>query len=196
MTPLLHNFKTKAHDLPRLFKDTMTLKDFCKKLEKQALIDPDRYPINKYLGDGFEFFIELLLYLHPCDNRLGVYNYKPNQINDNGVDGTGVNINLQPCVVQVKYRSNATTHLTTNEDNLSNLITDGMASFHVVFDQNNSKNYRHFIFTTAAGLNFYTDAEMFKSKVKCFGNKAISNLIDHNLIFWDKANEIIHGPLQ
>ena len=44
-------------------------------------------------GDAFEFFVELFLALHPTDNRVGVYNYKPNQENDNGVDGVGININ-------------------------------------------------------------------------------------------------------
>lgn len=98
-----HTFLTKAHNPLQLFAETTTLAGFCKKLEKQAQLDPNRYDPRKYVGDGFEFFVELLLLLHPCDNRLGVYDYQPNEINDNGVDGHGVNIRLEPCVVQVKY---------------------------------------------------------------------------------------------
>lgn len=87
---LKHSFQTKSHNLRGLFAETRTLASFCQKLEKQAILDPNRYPSQKYLGDGFEFFIEVLLALHPCDNRLGLSEYSPNEINDNGVDGIGL----------------------------------------------------------------------------------------------------------
>jgi hypothetical protein len=54
-----------------------------------------------------------------------------------------------------------------------------------------SKNYRHFIFTTAEGLNFYTDIEMFKSKVKCIGYNDFRVLLDDNLVFWQTALETV-----
>lgn len=88
---LEHTFLTKAHDIRALYTETKTLKEFCKKLEGQSLKDPIRYPSEKYLGDGFESFIEILLALHPTDNRLGVYDYHPNLTNDNGV--------VAPCVI-------------------------------------------------------------------------------------------------
>jgi uncharacterized membrane protein len=56
---------------------------------------------------------------------------------------------------------------------------------------NDPKNYRHFVFTTAEGLNFYTDQEMFKSKVKCFGYNDFRSMLDNNLIFWTSALEIV-----
>ena len=144
-----------------------------------------------YLGDGFEFFIELFLKLHPVDNRIGIYNYIPIQENDNGVDGIGVNINLEPSVVQIKYRSNKSNLLTATNDHLSNLFSDGMLTHNVISDNTNPKNYRHFVFTTAKGLHFYTDKEMFKNKVKCFGFNELKGLVDNNYIFWDKMREII-----
>jgi hypothetical protein len=186
-----HNFKTKCHDLQGLFKGVSTLSRFMNNLEKQSLIDPGRYPTNNYLGDGFEFFIELLLKLHPVDNRLGIYNYTPIQENDNGVDGIGVNINLEPSVVQIKYRSNKKSMLTATNDHLSNLFSDGMLAHNVVADSINLKNYRHFVFTTADGLHFYTDQEMFKSKVKTFGYKDIKGIVDKNHIFWEKLTNLI-----
>jgi len=137
------------------------------------------------------FFVELFLSLHPTDNRVGVYRYSPNQENDNGVDGVGYNINNEKSVVQIKYRTNVRTELSSNKDSLSNLITDGMMSHGVVADMNNTKNYRHFVFTTADGLNFYTDKEMFKSKVKCFGYNEFRSMLDNNFIFWDKIREIV-----
>jgi len=191
MMQLEHNFKTKAHSLTRLFEGVNKMSQLMRKIEKEAILDTLRYDADKYKGDAFEFFVELFLSLHPTDNRVGVYNYKPNQENDNGVDGTGLNIRSEKSVVQIKYRSNTLTELTTNIDHLGNLITDGMLGHNVVADMNNLKNFRHFVFTTATGMNFYTDQEMFKSKVKCFGYNEFRSLLDNNTIFWDKVREII-----
>ena len=186
-----HQFQTKAHDLISLFQDVNKMSTFMRRLEAQSNIDLLRYESNKYLGDGFEFFIELLLALHLVDNRLGVYNYTPIQKDDNGVDGIGVNILMEPCVVQVKYRSNTQTVLTSNVDHLANLFSDGMLTYNVVSDNLNPKNYRHFVFTTAEGLHFYTDSEMFKGKVKCVGYKELKNLVDGNMPFWNKCREVV-----
>lgn len=187
-----HQFKTKCHNLADLFNDKVnSMSKFMRSLERQSIIDPMRYDSQKYLGDGFEFFIELLLALHPTDNRLGVYNYTPIQANDNGVDGVGVNIRLEPCVVQVKYRSNTQTMLTSNIDHLSNLFSDGMLAHGVTADMEDVKNYRHFVFTTADGLHFYTDAEMFKGKVRCVGYNELRSLVDGNMVFWNRCREIV-----
>lgn len=188
---LEHNFQTKSHSLSRLFKGVNKMSQLIKNIESESMVDPLRYDPDKYKGDAFEFFVELFLSLHPVDNRVGVYNYKPKQENDNGVDGIGINIKGDNSVVQIKYRSNTQTELSSNKDSLSNLITDGMLSHNVIADMSNTKNYRHFVFTTATGLNFYTDQEMFKSKVKCFGYNDFRSLLDNNLIFWDKVREII-----
>lgn len=188
-----HNFKTRCHDLPALFADVNKFSRFMRNLEKQAIIDPLRYDPQKYLGDGFEFFVEVFLSLHPADNRIGVYNYIPIQENDNGVDGTGVNILNEACVAQVKYRSNTQTLLTANTDHLSNLFSDGMLTYNVVADNANPKNYRHFVFTTAEGLHFYTDNEMFKGKVRCFGYKDFKVLLDNNIVFWNKVRELVNN---
>jgi hypothetical protein len=186
-----HQFQTKSHDLVKLFEGIDKMSKFMRRLEEQSIIDPLRYDPNKYLGDGFEFFVELLLALHPVDNRLGVYKYSPNQSNDNGVDGVGVNILLEPCVVQVKYRSNTQTSLTATKDSLSNLFSDGMLAHNVVSDQSNPKNYRHFVFTTADGLHHYTDQEMFKGRVRCVGYNDLRSVVDGNLAFWNKLREVV-----
>ena len=113
-------------------------------------------------------------------------------INDNGVDGVGLNINGDKCVVQIKYRSNNYELLSSNKDNLSNLFSDGMLNHDVVYDNKNKKNYRHFIFTTAKGLHFYTEQEMFKKRIKCFGYKEIKQLVDKNYAFWNTIQESIY----
>ena len=188
---LQHNFKTKSHSLSRLFYGVNKMSQLMRKIEQEAIIDTLRYDAEKYKGDAFEFFVELFLALHPTDNRVGVYNYKPNQENDNGVDGVGINIIGEKSVIQVKYRSNVLSELSTNKDSLANLITDGMMAHGVVADMGNAKNFRHFVFTTATGLNFYTDQEMFKNKVKCFGYDDFRCLLDNNIIFWNKVREIV-----
>ena len=190
-TILQHNFKTKCHSLPALFEGVNKMSQLMYKIQKLSERDPLNYDPDKYKGDAFEFFIELFLMLHPCDNRVGVYDYKPTQDNDNGVDGVGVNIRNQKCVVQIKYRSNPLDVLTTNEAHLSNMITDGMMTYGVVIDTVDKKNFRHFIFTTASGLHYYTENEMFKNRVKCFNYKNFRSMLDNNMVFWNKAREIV-----
>ena len=190
MKALQHNFQTKAHSLTALFDKVDRMSRFMRNVEREALIDPLRYDPVMYVGDAFEFFVELFLLLHSTDNRVGVYEYVPVQENDNGVDGIGVNILKQKCVVQIKYRANTQTLLTATQDHLSNMFSDGMLSHGVVSDNDNSNNFRHFVFTTATGLHFYTDEEMFKKKVRCFGFQDFRNLLDGNMIFWDKCRKI------
>lgn len=191
MIQLQHNFITKAHSIPRLFEGVTKMSQLMRKIETEAILDTLRYESDNYKGDAFEFFVELFLALHPTDNRVGVYNYKPNQENDNGVDGVGINIKGEKSVVQVKYRSNVVQELSSNIDSLGNLITDGMFAHNVIADMSNNNNFRHFVFTTSTGLNFYTDKEMFKSKVRCFGYNDFRSMLDNNFIFWDKARELI-----
>lgn len=190
-TTLQHNFITKAHDLTGLFEGVHKMSQFMRRLETQAQIDPLRYDPFKYIGDGFEFFIELFLMLYSCDKRIGVSNYVPVQENDNGVDGIGINTKGEKCVIQIKYRTDTQGFLTANLDHLSNMISDGQFNHNVVADMLDPKNYRHFIFTTAEGLNFYTDIEMYKSKVKCFGYNDFRVLLDDNITFWNTAREIV-----
>ena len=191
MIQLEHTFKTKAHVLKALFEGTNKMSTFMRKLEQQAELDPDRYDRHKYVGDGFEFFVELFLKLNPTDNRVGVYNYEPTQENDNGVDGIGVNIKGEKCVVQIKFRGNTQILLTATQDHLAHLISDGAIAHGVDPDRINDKNYRHFIFTTAEGLHYYTNDEFFKSRVKCFAFNDFRSMLDGNVVFWDKAMEIV-----
>lgn len=186
-----HGFGLRAHDLTALFNKTNKVSTFMGKLEKQSLIDPDRYDSNKYKGDGFEFLVEILLKSHAYDNRLGITNYEPVQSDDNGVDGVGVNLSGEKCVVQVKYRSNSKTVLTANTDHLSNMISDGMIKHRVVIAEDNTKIPRHYVVTTATGLHHYTDNENFKGFVHCIGFEHLRALLDNNLSFWNLCREIV-----
>ena len=181
-----HQFITTSHDLSGLFNNVNLFSTLMRRIEEQSLIDPIRYDIDKYKGDAFEFFVELFLTINSTDNRVGVYNYKPIPPDeDNGADGTGTNMFGNECVVQVKYRGNTDHLLTANEDHLSNLIVAG-AHLGVSFDLKNKKNFKHFVFTTAKSLHFYTDEHMFEVKVKCFGLEDFRKMVDNNNHFWEE----------
>ena len=190
-TDIQHGFGKRAHDIVGLFDKTNLLSTFMRKLEKQANIDPDRYDRDKYVGDGFEFLMEIFIKSSAFDNRVGITKYEPVQSDDNGVDGVGYNLNREKCAVQIKYRSNTMQTLTANQDHLSNFIADAMFKFKIVAADDNKQVPRHYIFTTGKGLNFYTDSEMFKGFVKCYGNEELRFLLDSNFNFWDLCREIV-----
>lgn len=190
-----HLFLTKCHDIQGLFQNTNKLSTFINKLEKQSIIDPIRYDINKYLGDGFEFFVEVLLKTHYCDNRIGITEYKPIQENDNGVDGIGYNLSGKPSAIQIKFRSNKNTVLTNNEDNLSNLIMWSAIQHKIYPIENLNEVPQHYVITTAKGLHHYTDQEVYKGKVKCIGYDELRSMLDNNLSFWNQCRILIDKSL-
>jgi hypothetical protein len=99
-------------------------------------------------------------------------------------------MNRDKCVVQVKFRGNNAHLLTANEDHLSNLMLAGM-HMGIAFDQENPKNFRHFVFTTAKSLHFFTDEHMFEGKVKCFGLDEFRQMVDNNIPFWNRCRELV-----
>lgn len=192
-----HGFGYRAHDLNDLFDKTNKISTFMSKLEKQSLIDPLRYESNKYKGDAFEFLVEILLKSHAYDNRLGITDYEPIQFDDNGVDGVGINLSGEKCVVQVKYRSNQNSVLSVNQDHLSNMISDGMFKHGVSADPKKlglitEKKVAplHYVITTATGLHHYTDNENFKGYVHCIGYDQLRAMLDNNLSFWNLCRKI------
>jgi hypothetical protein len=186
-----HQFITKSHDLSGLFNGVNRMSTLMRRIQEQSTIDPIRYDVNDYMGDAFEFFVELFLNINSTDNRVFVYNYQPIPSHeDRGADGFGVNMNGDKSVVQIKFRSNVESLLTTNEDHLSNLITAG-ALMGISYDLEDTKNYRHFVFTTAKSLHFYTDEHMFEGKVKCFGFDEFRQMVDNNQHFWNRCRDIV-----
>ena len=191
-----HSFKYKAHDLVGLFDKVNKMSTFKTKLQKQSRQDEINYPYNDYVGDGFEFLVELIIKLHPVDNRIGISKYEPFQENDNGVDGYGINMDGTPCAIQVKFRSDTEYELSATGDHLDSFINEAqhkMRGQHVpVLYQDEDGCPRHYIFTTAKGLHHYTESVKFSGyKVKVFGWKDLESMLDNNFIFWDKIREIV-----
>jgi len=186
-----HHFLTTSHNLPELFMGTNKISTFCTKLEKQAHQHPDAYSYEKYVGDGFEFLIELLIKLSPVDNRIGISDYRPVKNNeDNGVDGYGKNVNGNKCAVQVKYRSNKNKVLTAGDDKLDSFIAEALIKEGII-PEKEKKCKNHYIFTTAPGLHHYTETQKFRNSVECIGLPQLKELLDNNIHFWEKCLECI-----
>jgi hypothetical protein len=193
-----HLFKDKSHNLIGLFEDTKTMSQFKKKLEKQATENPG-YDRNKYVGDGFELLVELLIKSHCCDKRIGISNYVPVQDNDNGVDGYGINIDGSNCAIQVKFRGDTNSLLTATEAHLDSFVGESQNKMRglyceMVYDNEEDKDKwpRHFIFTTAKGLHNYTeDEKFFGYRIVVFGWEQMKSFLDNNHLFWKWCLDVL-----
>jgi hypothetical protein len=194
MVILEHHFLTTSFDIISLFEGTDKISTFCKKLEKQASKDPGRYPFEKYIGDGFELLVELIVKMSECDNRVGLKDYKPVLKDDNGVDGYAINLKGEISAVQVKYRVNSQKLLTSSGDRLDSFLSEAM--FNGVFPETEDKCKRHYIFTTAEGLHHYTLNEKFRKSIKVFGYKELRELLDGNTHLWQRSLETITQNLE
>ena len=207
-----HHFGTTCHDIVSLFDNTNKLSTFMTKLESQAILHEDNYPRNDYVGDGFEFLMEIFIKISKFDKRIGISDYHIVKNNEDiGIDGLGINLTGDKCVIQHKYRSNSKYLLTANKDHLSNMFSAAQTRYSVstkkseieylnnLFEKNtisksnynnlikklNKSTYRHYVFTTGEGLNFFTDSEMYSNEVKCFGYKDLRYMLDENIYFWE-----------
>lgn len=184
---LEHPFLYKSHDLIDLLKNTNKLSTFCRKLEQQSTLFPNRYDPDKYKGDGFELFVEFLIKFSPIDNRIGIGNYHPVIEGDTGVDGFGIGIDGKAATVQVKYRGNTESFLTANKDHLSNFGFASQNRYNVDIESKTNM----VVFTTAANLHYFTENEMLLGKVRCIAYKDLRDLVDNNILFWDNFRKII-----
>jgi len=190
MIKINHHFTTACPDIDKLFNNVVKMSQFKSNLEKMSTKYKDRYDEYKFVGDGFEMFVECFIKIYECDNRVGISDYEVIQVgNDNGVDGYGNNIDGEPCAVQVKFRSNTTKNLTATEDKLDSFIAESVISRQIIPIP--KTQYKHFVFTTANDLHYYTDNEKFRNTVYCFGWDRFRQMVDNNKPFWNKLREII-----
>lgn len=189
-TTFKHSFQFKANqDLVKLFEGVNKFSTLVKNIEKLSTKNPDRYDPNDYKGDAFEFFVEVFLKAFQFDNRITLREYEPNMGMDNGVDGFGLNWLGEKSAVQIKYRSNTSHLLTHTEDGIGNLIHDGLHEG-IMYGNEKKGERRHYIFTTAKGLHYYTENENFRNKVECFGYEHFKFVLDKNDQFWNWCRSI------
>jgi hypothetical protein len=183
---LKHLFTKKyPNETKHLFDNVSNWNQFNEKLQEVADSLNKRLGTDylTVIGDGFEVFIEGFIKLTENDNRFGISNYQPvNSKDDYGVDGYGNNIRGNKSAIQIKYRIDPTYLLTAQKDGLDSMITEALHEG-VLFGD--GKDYRHFIFTSAKGLNNKTDDNKFRGKVKCYGINDIKTIVDNNQNFWN-----------
>ena len=191
-----HKFKNQCHDINELLSGCYKMSTFKSRLEKQSAVQPDCYDPYKYVGDGFELFVEGLIRLNENDGRIGIRDYQIIRGQDNGVDGYGIGLLGQKVAVQVKFRGNVQQVLTAEKDNLNSFVAEGLMNGGISQDFDRFGNQNFLVVTTAAGLHHYTDAEKFKGKVRCLGWDDLRTLVDNNTIFWDNLRESVYTSIR
>lgn len=177
------------------FLGCRTLKD----IRKFILAEADKYEelymnafesSDKVKGDIFEIFAEIFMILLEASPQLGIYNYIPvNAADDNGVDGTGIGMDGKPATVQVKFRSNTSIELTS--DDIKQFPFQSIMKYNV--DQYTTKNM--IVFTNTKGLHWYTDSDVFLDRLRVISGNTISQNIDNNLCFWEVARNLVKDSI-
>lgn len=177
-----HKFQHRCYNATNLLKDCNKLNTFMTRLNKQAGEEHGMgWTSDEYKGMAFEALVEVLVTASPIDKRINIKDYRPHcsKIDgaDMGIDGFGLSHDGNLHTVQIKYRSNVITDLTT-KDMISNFVAT-TASSPVYKDADMT------VFTTAKGLGQKIAEDMYHGRVRTIGFKDLSKLIDNNQSFWD-----------
>lgn len=191
-----HSFQHNAHDLISMFENTTKFSGrggWKSKMEAQSTLNENKYPRLNYVGDAFEFFVELMFnILGPVRELGGIYDYEPQQENDNGVDAICKNWDGYQSVVQIKYKRDSERLLTANQDHLSNLVTQASIKYRInPHNPDKKETTKYFVITTGKSLHYYTDNEFFLNNVKCIGWDVLCSTLDNNIGFWEKAENLV-----
>lgn len=164
---LLRNMDTEMSTRYDLFKDTFQTK-------------------YNFIGDLFEIFAECFFTVLKSDNRVGIFGYEPTKkTDDNGVDGFGIGIDGKPATVQVKYRGNSVSEL--KERDIKNFPFQSVKKYKVDIDTKTNM----VIFTSSAGLNWYSESNVFDNSMRVINHEMISKLVDNNQCFWLAVKELL-----
>jgi hypothetical protein len=177
-----HRFQHICYDAKKLLEGCNKLSTFMNRVNKQSQEDHGMgWSSDEYKGMAFEACIEVLITASPIDKRIGIKDYRPASTKldgpDMGIDGYGLSHNGNLHTVQIKYRSDVMSDLTTR-DMISNFVAKTTSS----------PKYRDSdmtVFTTAKGLAQKIADEMYHGRVRTLGYKELSKLIDNNQAFWE-----------
>ena len=180
---LTHTFGYDCEEIDSLISEN-TLDKFLKKLValggKQ---DPDFYDPLKYMGDGFEWFVEYFFKVLDKDHTLTyTSDYHPNTGYDRGIDGRGIStLDGLPNVIQSKFRADPNAYL-TNKDDISNIAADATMNEGL---QYNGKNV--IIITSCKGVH----PKHAMANVHCISREQIARYCQHDVPFWDNLRTIV-----
>ena len=188
---MTHRFKKTCYNTEELLSGVDTLSKFMRQVEAQCTQYPHRFSPEVYKGDAFEAFIEVLIKASPIDPRINIVQYQPiKRSGDWGVDGAGLCHDLvTPHTVQAKYRSNAASVLTANEDHISNFVAHSTTSRK--YRGVNGEQPRMTLFTTAKELHRKVRDHMYEKNVRVIGYRDLKAFVDHNDAFWTRFRKEI-----
>lgn len=177
-----HQFKYICYDSIKLLDGCNKLSTFISRLNNQAEENHGMgWTADEYKGLAFEALIEVLITASPIDKRINIKNYRPHDSKvdgrDMGIDGYGESHDGKLHTVQIKFRSDSTVDLTSN-DGISNFVAHTM--LHPKY-----KDADMTVFTTAKDLHRIVSEEMYWDRVRTVGYDDLRKLIDGNLAFWD-----------
>ena len=141
---------------------------------------------EKLRGDLFEIFIEAFIKLNSNDNRIGIFKYEPITSDlDNGVDGIGKHTDGNICTIQIKFRSNPTYELVSND--IKQFPFQSIALYGVDY----TTDKYMVVITNCKGLHWHTLNNVLLKRVRTINFDLISSLIDNNKAFWENAERLI-----
>lgn len=162
-----------------------------------TLHEPD-FDRNDLIGDLFELFCQLAI--TKLVSTFGIHDYFPNQHGaplhrpDFGTDGFGVNDLREKVLVQCKYSNNPVRLLTQGEEGVYNMILESWCDDDYRPDTTNPADIRHWVMTSAAGVNPITEGAYNKNgKVGCINIKQIKAAVDNNVWFWTECQKAIRA---
>lgn len=197
MTPLLTASKITLYldeciSLFDMEDGVKTIGDFVVRTEKLSLkfgghdmTETEKEKLNSFKGDMLEILAEIFFRIFPADPAVGVISYQPVPLSEDfGVDGVGINVNGDQCVVQDKYRANPLEVILYTD--IAKTYTAGKLRHNMPLDKDDTI----LLFTTATGVTPACQ-EVFGNKLRVINRKIISSYIDNNQTFWQQAEELI-----
>ncbi len=190
---LVHPFKDIVPDVDEFFQAETeigcinTMNALCNRIKQLSAKYSLQIDENKFKGDALEIFAEYFCKTNASDNRVGIYDYCPVDVDDDtGVDGHGIGENGYPATVQVKFRPGDYV-LTANEDHLSNFLTSSWGDFSVRIED--EKNM--LIITTGLKVDERSRERMLKNKVRVLNREALREMLDNRPEWWIRFYESV-----
>lgn len=182
----------------RIFNNCKTLNTVIRRMQKESK-EYVKYGYTedqgkaKMIGDLYEIFAEMFFKIMGANPKIGVYGYKVEGENDNGVDGYGIGIDGNPCTVQVKFRSNNQKDMVSGElKNFHGQSISQLGKYKVPADTKTNI----IVFTSAKGLHWYSKNEVLLGQVRTIDFEGTRKYVDNNIPFWMMCQDYIEDSVK
>jgi hypothetical protein len=134
-------------------------------------------------GDLFEIFVEIFLKTNGNNEKILIHNYSVihngEDCRDIGVDGVGLDMNNEPCTIQIKYRNIASPKLTTSS--LTQFIGASITNYNVSTE---SKAKSFILITNTLKEVDYRINKVGNNRVKIINGDCFDTIIGTSKTFW------------